>query len=77
MANEYEKAVKQELMLERGLTLKWLAEQVNAETGLRIDNSFLNRVLKGRVGSVKVVTAIEKILGVPVPDGYGRGGFKG
>lgn len=76
MANEYEKAVKTELLIEREQTMKWLADEVNRETGLRIDSSFLNKVLKGQVGSVKAVRAIEKILGVPMPEGYGRGGFK-
>lgn len=75
--NDYEKAVRRELLIERGKTMKWLAEEVNRLSGLRIDNSYLAKVLSGKVGSVAVVTAIEAILGVAVPDGYGRGGFKG
>ena len=73
--NDYEKAVRTEVQLNRGRTITWLAGEVNRETGLRIDGSFINKVLKGRVKSVRTVKAIEKLVGVPAPDGYALDGI--
>ena len=75
--NEYEKAVRTKVLIENGKTMGWLCEEINKTIGLKIDSSYLKKILDGRKGSVKVVGAIERVLGIPVPDGYGRGGFKG
>lgn len=75
MEKNYEKEVRIAL-IERDWTVKKLVEEINAKAGMKIDTSFLNKVLHGKCGSVKTVEAIAEILGVAVPEGYGRGGFK-
>lgn len=73
--NSYEKAVRTELQIERGQTVTWLSQEVNRETGLKTDGSFINKVLKGQVKSIRTVKAIEKIIGVAAPAGYAVDGI--
>lgn len=54
-------AVKTEL-LKRGETQAEFIGKLKDETGLYIDDSYLNKILTGRLNSEKIVTSIKKIL---------------
>ena len=41
---------------------EWLISQLNRDTGLFVDSSYLNRILTGRCNSEKIIASISKIL---------------
>lgn len=53
--------VKTKLMY-RGKDQKWLAEEVNARTGLFVDGGYMYKILTGKRKAPKVVAAIREIL---------------
>lgn len=60
---DYGKEIKRKLEdLEK--TQDWLVKQVAEETGLYFDTSYLHKVMVGKLATPKVVTAINKILGI-------------
>lgn len=46
----------------------WLIEKVSEETGLYFDDSYLHKVLTGKVAPKKIIDAICKILDIEEPD---------
>lgn len=58
---EYGKKIKIRLIeLEKNQT--WLIEEVKKETGLYFDDSYLYKIIHGKVATPSVVGAINKIL---------------
>lgn len=43
----------------------WLIEQVREKTGLYFDDSYLGKILSGRLSTPKIVQAIREILDLP------------
>ena len=43
----------------------WLIEQVKERTGLYFDDSYLHKVLTGKLATPKIVQAIKEILDLP------------
>lgn len=61
------KAIKKKLVdLER--PQKWLIEQVRERTGLYFDDSYLHKIVTGKLESPKIVQAIREILDLPAED---------
>lgn len=58
--------VKTEL-LRRGKTQKWLQNEVTAQTGLFLDDSYIYKILTGQRNAIKIVQAIRDILDIPEP----------
>lgn len=44
---------------------KWLIEQVRERTGLYFDDSYLHKIITGKLGSPKITQAICEILELP------------
>lgn len=42
----------------------WLIGEVKAMTGLYFDNSYLNKIMKGRIATPSIVNAICQILSI-------------
>lgn len=61
---DYGKEVKKKLV-DIDKKQVWLIQQVKKETGLYFDDSYLGKILNGKVNNLKIKAAIEKILGVP------------
>lgn len=45
-------------------TQKWLAEEVNRDTGLKIDGAYVSNILTGAKKSDRVTASIRKILDI-------------
>lgn len=43
----------------------WLIQQVREKTGLYFDDSYLNKILTGKLATPKIVLAIREILDLP------------
>lgn len=50
-------------------TQEWLISEINKDTGLFIDSSYLNRILTGRNNSNKIISSIKKILSIDCQKG--------
>ena len=62
---EYKKTVKKRLIdLEKNT--EWLANEVNARTGLHCDRPYVSKVMSGVRHSPRVTEAINQILGIEV-----------
>ena len=60
---EYGKKIKIRLIeLEKNQT--WHIEEVNKETGLYFDDSYMYKIVHGKVATPRIVNAINKILGL-------------
>ena len=60
---EYGKKIKIRLIeLEKNQT--WLIDQVKKETGLYFDDSYMYKIVHGKVATPSIVNAINKILGL-------------
>lgn len=46
-------------------TQEWLIGEVNKDTGLKVDNAYMSKILTGKRTSEKVIASIRKILDVP------------
>lgn len=46
----------------------WLIDQVREKTGLYFDDSYLGKILSGRLSTPKIVQAIREILDLPDQD---------
>lgn len=58
---EFGKDVKKRL-IDLDKSQEWLISQLNRDTGLFVDSSYLNRILTGRCNSEKIIASISKIL---------------
>lgn len=58
---EFGKDVKKRL-IDLDTSQEWLISQLNRDTGLFVDSSYLNRILTGRCNSEKIIASISKIL---------------
>lgn len=54
----------------RGKTLGWLAQEINAATGMHYDAAYLTRVFSGKRRSRPVVQETCRILGLLPPTEY-------
>ena len=61
--SDFGKTVKKRL-IDLDKSQKWLISQLNQDTGLFVDSSYLNRILTGRCNSEKIIASISKILGL-------------
>lgn len=64
---EFGKSIKKKL-IDLGHPQKWLIEQVCSNTGLYFDDSYLHKVLTGKLSTPKIVQAIREILDLPEND---------
>ena len=53
--------IKTEL-LKRGKTQKWLESEINARTGMYVDDSYLYKIFTGQRSAPKISQAIQEIL---------------
>lgn len=60
---EYGRKIKLSLM-DAGKTQTWLISEVQQETGLYFDGSYLYRIMYGTLRTPKIVAAINRILGI-------------
>jgi hypothetical protein len=58
---DFGKTVKKRL-IDLDKSQEWLISQINRDTGLFVDSSYLNRILTGRCNSEKIIASISKIL---------------
>ncbi len=58
---DFGKTVKKRL-IDLDTSQAWLISQLNQDTGLFVDSSYLNRILTGRCNSEKIIASISKIL---------------
>lgn len=58
---KFGKEVKKRL-IDLDKSQEWLISQINRDTGLFVDSSYLNRILTGRCNSEKIIASISKIL---------------
>ena len=58
---DFGKTVKKRL-IDLDTSQAWLISQLNRDTGLFVDSSYLNRILTGRCNSEKIIASISKIL---------------
>ena len=50
----------------QGKTMKWLAEQVKAETGLYCDSQYLYKIATGQRDPEKIKAAVNNLLGLSI-----------
>ena len=62
-STEFGKAVRM-LLVELDQPQVWLINQVKERTGLYFDDSYLNRILTGKLATPKMVQAIREILNI-------------
>lgn len=62
---EYGKAIKKKL-IDMEKTQAWLIERVKEETGLYFDDSYMYKIVHGKVATPSMVNAINKILELKV-----------
>lgn len=62
---DFGKEVKKKL-IDEDKTQKWLASEVSEKTGLKPDQNYLNKILRGEKTSSRVTAAISEILGINV-----------
>jgi hypothetical protein len=58
---EYARTIKKRL-LDMDRPQKWLIDEVNKETGLYFDRSYLTKIANGAKTSPKIVEAINRLL---------------
>lgn len=58
------KAIKKRL-IDLDKPQKWLIEQVRENTGLYFDDSYLHKIVTGKLATPRIVDAITEILGIP------------
>lgn len=58
---DFGKTVKKRL-IDLDKSQEWLISQLNRDTGLFVNSSYLNRILTGRCNSEKIIASISKIL---------------
>ena len=68
---DYGKKIKHKL-IDIGKTQKWLQEEVTTKTGLYMDTSYMGKILTGQLSTPKVVSAINRILGLEGEHDAGR-----
>lgn len=67
---EFSRAVKKRLIdLDKKQT--WLIQQVRERTGLYFDDSYLSKILTGKLATPRIVQAIREILDLPAAEGDG------
>lgn len=65
---EFGKAVKKRL-IDMDKRQTWLIEEVRAKTGLYFDDSYLAKILTGKIATPGMVQAIKEIVGLDDTDG--------
>lgn len=58
-------AVKTKLLGPPVRTQSWLANEVNARTGLFVDDAYISKILTGQRNAPKIIQAIRDILDIP------------
>lgn len=58
---DFGKEVKKKL-IDIDQTQEWLCNEVNNDTGLYIDSSYMSKVLTGKLSTPSIVSSIKKIL---------------
>lgn len=61
MNTDFGKTVKKKL-IDLDLQQKWLIAEVNRRTGMRLDNSYFQKIMRGDRNSERVTSAICEIL---------------
>lgn len=61
MNTDFGKTVKKKL-IDLDLQQKWLIAEVNKRTGMRLDNSYFQKIMRGDRNSPRVTSAICEIL---------------
>ena len=56
-------AVKTKL-LSMPRTQEWLVNEINKDTGMRVDSAYVSKILTGQRSSTRVVSSICKILNI-------------
>lgn len=59
-------AVKTKL-LSMPRTQEWLVNEINKDTGMRVDSAYVSKILTGQRSSTRVVSSIHKILDLEAP----------
>ncbi len=49
-------------LLHRGMSQKWLEDEISKRTGLTVDNGYMYKILTGQRNAPKIVKAICEIL---------------
>lgn len=57
-------------LIDKGKTIGWLADEINAATGKHFDTGYLGKVYDGQRGSKRVIEETCRILDLELPDGY-------
>lgn len=63
MNTDFGKTVKKKL-IDMDLRQKWLIDEVNKRTGMRLDNSYFQKIMRGDRNSATVTSAICEILDI-------------
>ena len=63
MNTDFGKAVKKKL-IDMDLRQKWLIDEVNRRTGMRLDNSYFQKIMRGDRNSPTVTSTICEILDI-------------
>lgn len=58
---DFGKEVKKKL-IDIDQTQEWLCHEVNSDTGLFIDSSYMSKVLTGKLSTPSIVSSIKRIL---------------
>lgn len=62
---DFGKEVKKKL-IDQDKTQKWLASEVRNRTGIKSDQSYINKIIRGEKTSSRVTATISEILGINV-----------
>lgn len=60
---DYGKKIKMRL-IELEKPQKWLVEEVHKETGLYFDDSYLSKIVNGKIKTPRIIGAINRILNI-------------
>lgn len=63
-ATDFGKEVKKRL-IDMDKKQTWLIEEVRARTGLYFDDSYLSKILTGKLSTPGIIHAIREIVGLP------------
>lgn len=52
-------------LLDPPRTQEWLVREINKDTGMSVDSSYVGKILRGVRNSERVIASIRKILDIP------------
>lgn len=55
-------------LIDVGQNQTWLIERVREDTGLYFDDSYLHKILTGKIATPKIISSICRILDIEPPD---------